>query len=78
MPKNNALLTDTQAAAYIGLSAAFLRKGRCVGILGNATPPPPHLKIGRAVRYRVTDLDAWLTARLIDPAQRRPLQHFGR
>lgn len=71
MPKNDGLLlTDSQAARYIGLSAAFLRKGRCVGVLGNATPPPPHLKIGRAVRYRMADLDAWLAARVVDPANR--------
>jgi hypothetical protein len=78
MPKNATLLNDIEAANHIGVSAAFLRKGRCVGILGHATPPPPHLKIGRAVRYRISDLDAWLSARLIDPAQRRPLRHFGR
>lgn len=65
MPKNAALLNDVEAADYIGLSAAFLRKGRSVGVLGNQTPPPPHLKIGRAVRYRLADLDRWLDARLV-------------
>ena len=71
MPKNySLLLTDSQAASYIGLSAAFLRKGRCTGVLGCATPPPRHLKIGRAVRYRQDDLDTWLAARVVDPANR--------
>lgn len=70
MPKPD-LLTDVQAARYVGVSPAFLRKGRCVGVLGNATPPPKHLKIGRSVRYRTSDLDAWLADLLVDPANRR-------
>jgi hypothetical protein len=65
MLKNDALLTDIEAAVYIGLSAAFLRKGRCCGVLGNATPPPPYLRLGRAIRYRRSDLDRWLDARVV-------------
>jgi predicted DNA-binding transcriptional regulator AlpA len=57
------LLRDEEAAEMIGMSAAFLRKARCVGILGNATPPPPHVQIGRAVRYRREDLDRWIAER---------------
>jgi len=57
------LLRDEEAAEIIGMSAAFLRKARCVGTLGNATPPPPYIKIGRSIRYRRADLDEWIAER---------------
>ena len=59
------LLRDDEAAAYIGMSASWLRKSRMEGARLNQIPPPPHLKINRAIRYRVTDLDAWLEARKV-------------
>ncbi len=57
------LLRDEEAAEIIGMSAAFLRKARCVGTIGRATPAPPHVQIGRAVRYRRADLDRWIDER---------------
>jgi predicted DNA-binding transcriptional regulator AlpA len=30
------------------------------GMRENRTPGPPFVKVGRAVRYLVEDLDAWL------------------
>lgn len=54
------IVNEKEAARYIGMSAHFLRQGRCNGPTANRTPGPPWLKIGRAVRYRVSDLDAWL------------------
>ena len=45
------LLTEHQAARAIGMSVAFLRAGRSKGIVGNCTPPPPYLKLGRTVKY---------------------------
>jgi hypothetical protein len=65
------MLTDVCAAELLGVSASFLRKARCSGVLGDATPPPPHVKIGRAVRYRRRDLMAWLDARTVSPGRRR-------
>jgi len=59
------LLRDDEAAAYIDMSASWLRKSRMEGARLNQIPPPPHLKINRAIRYRVTDLDAWLEARKV-------------
>ena len=59
-----ALLNEHGAAAYIGLSVAFLRAARCRG-LSDRTPSPPYLKLGRAVRYDRADLDAWLDARRV-------------
>jgi hypothetical protein len=37
------------------MSAGYLRRARQCG------NGPAHLRLGRAIRYRVQDLDAWLT-----------------
>ena len=48
-------LKDThQAAAYLQCSASFLEKRRCFG------GGPVYVRIGRAIRYRISDLDAWV------------------
>jgi predicted DNA-binding transcriptional regulator AlpA len=67
----NQLLDESKAASLIGMSVAFLRRGRHEGIVGGRTPAPPHLKLGRAVRYLRSDLDAWLAARRVDPVKRK-------
>ena len=54
------LLTEKQAAPYIGMSRSFLRQSRMNGKRENRTPGPPFLKIGRKVLYLADDLDAWL------------------
>lgn len=54
------LLTEKQAAPYIGMSRSFLRQSRMNGRRQNRTPGPPFLKIGRKVLYLAEDLDAWL------------------
>jgi len=59
-PPNHRLLTEKQAAPYIGMSRSFLRQSRMSGKRQNRTPGPPFLKIGRKVLYLADDLDAWL------------------
>ena len=51
-------LASVEAARYIGMSDSWLRQARMRG----ATDTPPHLKIGRSVRYLRDDLDKWLAA----------------
>ena len=52
---------DTAAAAQaLGLSKSTLEKLRVTGC------GPRYLKLGRAVRYRLTDLNAWQEARLVE------------
>lgn len=51
-------LRTPEAAAYLGISASTLEKGRVHG-----KNMPPFIKLGRIVVYDVADLDAWLTAR---------------
>ena len=64
------LLDEGPSAEYIGMSIAFLRSGRCKGIVGNRTPPPPYLKLGRSIKYDRRDLDQWLAERRVDPIER--------
>ena len=59
-PPKHRLLTEKQAAPYIGMSRSFLRQSRMNGKRRNRTPGPPFLKIGRQVLYLADDLDAWL------------------
>ena len=53
------LLNTAEAASYLGVSKAFLEHDRCY------EARIPHIKVGsRAVRYRLSDLDAFLTTRV--------------
>lgn len=57
------VLTEKDAAKYIGMSVSYLRRYRMEGMIGNRTPAPKWLKIGRSVRYQISDLDDWLSKR---------------
>jgi len=53
---------ENQAARYIGVSGAVLRLWR------SQEKGPRHFKAGvKLVRYRKTDLDSWIEARLSAP-----------
>jgi len=58
-PKHR-LLSEKQAAPYIGMSRSFLRQSRMNAKRQNRTAGTPFLKIGRKVLYLADDLDAWL------------------
>lgn len=53
-------LTEMEAAAYISMSRSFLAQSRMENHCHERVPAPPHIKIGRAVRYLREDLDKWL------------------
>ncbi|MFA7586264.1 MAG: helix-turn-helix domain-containing protein [Novosphingobium sp.] len=55
---NTELLVVKEAADYCRLSQSYLNTLRVSG------GGPAFLKLGSAVRYRRTDLDAWLESRL--------------
>jgi hypothetical protein len=57
---------EDEAAAYIGMSVPFLAMGRITGDIGNRTIPPPYYKLGKRVKYRRADLDAWLAERRVE------------
>jgi len=48
------LLTPHDASAFLGLSRSWLAKLRLTG------SGPHYVKLGRQVRYRLCDLEAWL------------------
>ena len=52
-------LTEIEAAIYIGMSRSFMRQDRSNGHRDNRTKGPVFMKIGRAVRYHLADLDEW-------------------
>ena len=52
-----ATLNETDAAAYLGISVSFLRFSRMAKPRNSG---PPYCKLGKSVRYRIADLDAWL------------------
>ncbi len=52
------MFTETEAAPEVRLAASTLQKLRVTG------GGPPYVKLGRAVRYRESDLRDWVEARL--------------
>ncbi|MBS1856110.1 MAG: helix-turn-helix domain-containing protein [Acidobacteria bacterium] len=48
---------ERQVAAQLNVKPATLRKWRFLG------RGPKFLRVGRAVRYRITDIEAWLATR---------------
>jgi len=53
------LLTQSDAAKLLRLSERTLERLRLQG------GGPPFVKAGRSVRYRETDLEAWIDARVV-------------
>jgi len=51
------IMTVQQAAVYLGLAVSTLNKWRCHG------GGPVFIKMGRAVRYRVEDLEGFVCSR---------------
>jgi predicted DNA-binding transcriptional regulator AlpA len=71
-PGQNEIMKPADAAIYLRLSRSTLAKLRLYGT------GPRYTKVGRAVRYRRADLDAWINARYagstIDADHRLPLR----
>jgi predicted DNA-binding transcriptional regulator AlpA len=60
------IVNEAITAEYIGMSISFLRQSRMDGRRKGRTTGPSYIKIGRAVRYLISDLDAWLEEHRID------------
>jgi excisionase family DNA binding protein len=58
-PQKDTVLTTSEAADYVRLGVPTLERFRLTG------QGPHFCKLGGAVRYRVSDLDAWLKAQTI-------------
>jgi predicted DNA-binding transcriptional regulator AlpA len=48
------LLSESEAAEFLGMSSKWLSNQRWLGL------GPSYLKIGRCIRYKVSELDAFL------------------
>ena len=59
-PQREALLTRDDAAAYLNVQPGTLRVWAC-----ERRYALPFIKVGRAVRYRVEDLDAFIASRTV-------------
>jgi excisionase family DNA binding protein len=59
-PRNPELLTREQAAAYLGVRPQTLAVWASAGRYNL-----PMVRVGRSVRYRVADLEKWLSARTV-------------
>jgi excisionase family DNA binding protein len=57
------LLTVTEVARQLQLAERTLEQWR------QARRGPPYILVGRSVRYRQADIDAWLAARLVEAAR---------
>ena len=68
VPIAPALLTEEEAARYLAVSRSFLRDARSNGTRGRRTPGPPWVRLGggRAIRYRVSDLNSWISAHRVE------------
>ena len=56
-------LTDVQAATVLGCSPSKLRQDRhkCRGL--------PYYRIGRSIRYRLEDLEAFMVSNMVTPIE---------
>jgi excisionase family DNA binding protein len=61
MHTQDELLTPQLAAAVLGIRAATLANWRTT-----KSRAIPYVKVGRSVRYRRSDLEAWIASRRID------------
>ena len=57
--RDSSLLTTEELARELRVSPVTIKCSRCSGCLLGVMAPP-HLKIGRLVRYRRSDVDAWI------------------
>jgi predicted DNA-binding transcriptional regulator AlpA len=63
---NDKLLDTRAAASLLGLNPDTLRNWRCQGV------GPAFVRLGRAVRYRPTDVEAYVRSNLVVVTPERP------
>lgn len=56
-----ALFTETTTADYLGVSPNILKLSRHTGYLFKGVDAPPHIRLGRSIRYSRETLDKWLS-----------------
>ncbi len=56
----NRLINDKEAARRVGVSVAWFQQKRTTG------GGPPYIKVGRSVRYRISDLNHWFALNKVE------------
>ena len=59
------LLNEQAVAVFLGVSRAWLRERRMSGIRRGLTPGPPYVRLGRAIRYDLRDLEQWIATQKV-------------
>ena len=59
IPSDSSLIDEKQLCAELGISSVTATKWRA------KAAGPPFIKVGRLVRYRRADIEAWLASRTI-------------
>jgi excisionase family DNA binding protein len=71
LPPPEKFLTDYEVAELVGRSRSTLQKDRHLG------RSIPFIRIGKLIRYRQSDVDAWLAARpTLNAVKRHDRNHF--
>jgi predicted DNA-binding transcriptional regulator AlpA len=65
--EHGALITEHEAARALGVSPATLKAARLHRLGSNPLRDLPHVRIGRSVRYRRADIEAWIEANTVRP-----------
>ena len=60
MKESKKLLSSKEAARYLAVSECSLRLSRHKGEIFKGVPAPKYLKLGRAVRYTIKNLNEWI------------------
>jgi len=62
MAEQQRLISEADAAQYLGVSRSFLRESRMNGVRKNRAEAPPYIRLGggRAIRYSIDDLNEWI------------------
>ena len=63
---NKHVMTEKEAAYYIGMNRSFLRQDRMNGAIAGRIQGPVFIRKGRCIRYLKSDLDAWLEKHRIE------------
>ena len=64
---NRRLLTETETADYLNLSRSTLRQQRMKKRRKSGMTRVPYIRIGRAIRYDLVDLEEWIVSQRVVP-----------
>ena len=66
------LVTEPEAARALGVHPGTLKAARLHRLRANPLRDLPHIRIGRSVRYRRSDIVDWIEAHVVQPGEALP------